>query len=176
MAWCYSCLLGEVAENGKKCPHCGADIPYIPPEKQAGATQTQIPLPVGTILQGKYLVGRFLGIGGNGITYVVRDMSLGLRLAVKEFFPNQNFQRDASLNVNCTNEGSLIVRARRRSLRSTKYPTGQAWNAGNLQARNQSSHTPSCAISSRRRSRTRFRLKAECIQALPCVRRGTSYS
>lgn len=44
-------------------------------------------LPVGSMLHGRYMVGRVLGIGGFGITYVVYDTQARIRLAIKEYFP-----------------------------------------------------------------------------------------
>ena len=61
------------------CPFCGNDC-----------THTQNPentLPEGTILSGKYLIGKILGQGGFGITYLGVDLALNIRVAVKEFFP-----------------------------------------------------------------------------------------
>lgn len=46
-------------------------------------------LPVEKVLHKKYIVGRVLGIGGFGITYVVYDIEQKERLAVKEYFPSE---------------------------------------------------------------------------------------
>ena len=45
-------------------------------------------LPPGTILNGRYIIGRTLGQGGFGITYTARDHQTGQLVAVKEFFPD----------------------------------------------------------------------------------------
>jgi serine/threonine protein kinase len=42
----------------------------------------------GTILGGSYIVGRVLGRGGFGITYLGFDTNLEVRVAIKEFLPN----------------------------------------------------------------------------------------
>ncbi len=65
-------------ESLPRCPHCGYE-------------QAAEPFPFGvrpgTILRGRYLVGRVLGQGGFGITYVGYDLTLELKVAVKEYFP-----------------------------------------------------------------------------------------
>ena len=53
--------------QGYPCPHCGFD-----PRRVTGI---EYALPMGTILAGKYLVGRVLGQGGFGITYVGWDIA-----------------------------------------------------------------------------------------------------
>ena len=61
------------------CPICGFDI--------AGARQPAGALPRNTILHGKYLVGDVLGQGGFGITYIGFDLSLEVKVAIKEYYP-----------------------------------------------------------------------------------------
>ena len=46
-------------------------------------------LRAGTVLNGRYIVGRVLGQGGFGITYLAWDTKLEARVAVKEFMPNE---------------------------------------------------------------------------------------
>jgi serine/threonine protein kinase len=44
-------------------------------------------LPPGTILRDQYLIGRVLGHGGFGVTYLGLDQNLQMRVAIKEFLP-----------------------------------------------------------------------------------------
>jgi serine/threonine protein kinase len=76
---CLSCM-GDMGA-GKTCYYCGY---------QEGTTSESIlHLPPGTILQGKYLLGRALGQGGFGITYLAWDKTLKIKLAIKEYLPQQ---------------------------------------------------------------------------------------
>lgn len=83
---CMKCMKGKINEEGK-CSNCGA----INDEEKNGS----IHLPVRTILKGKYLVGRVIGEGGFGITYIGYDLDLEIRVAIKEFCPKQSVGRDA---------------------------------------------------------------------------------
>ena len=62
------------------CPYCGWDHSY--------RHNDGIFLPEGTILYGKYMIGKVLGKGGFGITYLAMELTLRVRVAIKEFFPN----------------------------------------------------------------------------------------
>lgn len=74
---CLACM-SDKGEN-PICPVCGWDEGM---ELPAGQN-----LPPGTILQNKYLIGRVLGQGGFGITYLAWDMDLNIKLAIKEYLP-----------------------------------------------------------------------------------------
>lgn len=74
---CMGCM--EEKGDAPVCPKCG----------WVQGTQPESPLHLrpGTVLAGKYLVGRVLGHGGFGITYLACDINLGTKLAIKEYFP-----------------------------------------------------------------------------------------
>jgi serine/threonine protein kinase len=50
-------------------------------------SQSDMTLPVGTVLDERYMTGRVLGIGGFGVTYVAKDTQIGAIRAIKEYFP-----------------------------------------------------------------------------------------
>ena len=77
---CYNCFQ-EIPAGEGSCPHCGFDLA----ENQADYPTA---LPAGTVLNGRYIIGRVLGQGGFGITYLALDTQLNARVAVKEFMPN----------------------------------------------------------------------------------------
>lgn len=67
------------------CPHCG----YNP----ATDLGSEYALPLKTILAGKYLVGKVLGQGGFGITYIGWDLALEHKVAIKEYYPSGQVSR-----------------------------------------------------------------------------------
>lgn len=77
MQICYGCM--EKLAGEKICPHCGY--------KEGTEPSTPMHLKPGTILSGKYLLGRVLGYGGFGITYLAMDINLEIKLAIKEYMP-----------------------------------------------------------------------------------------
>lgn len=75
---CGECF--SEATHSSFCPSCGNAIAESGRDRRA--------LPVGTIIAGKYRIGRVLGSGGFGITYLAQDIALSRRIALKEFVPN----------------------------------------------------------------------------------------
>lgn len=82
---CLGCMKKKTREGA--CPYCGFD------EKEYESCMYQLPL--GTILDGKYLVGKVLGEGGFGITYIAWNLSLQIPLAIKEYFSSTFAGRDS---------------------------------------------------------------------------------
>ena len=82
---CFGCML--IKQNSPVCEHCGYD------ERKPNAPHQ---LPPGTILNNQYVVGRVLGQGGFGITYMGWDQFLGIPVAIKEFYPSNIVIRDST--------------------------------------------------------------------------------
>ncbi len=72
------------ATNAAPCPHCGW---------QPGQDNPPPALALGRVLDGRYRIGRVLGHGGFGITYLAWDDNLQLRLAIKEYLPRDCVSR-----------------------------------------------------------------------------------
>ena len=89
-----------------------------------GRTNEPHQLPVGYHLHGQYRVGRVLGQGGFGITYLGWDEFLEIPVAIKEFFPNSMVNRECSLTtkVHCYTEQVTpqYVMSKERFLREAK--------------------------------------------------------
>lgn len=89
--FCPYCM--NPVEGGKPCEACGLT--------QGSYSPSPHHLPPGTVLKERYLVGRVLGEGGFGITYIGCDLQLELKVAIKEYFPTDKASRvsQASLDV-----------------------------------------------------------------------------
>ncbi len=74
---CESCFAEITAEP---CSSCGFN-------KSTYVNDPSV-LPCGSILMGRYIVGKMLGKGGFGITYLAYDIKTDKTVAVKEFYPN----------------------------------------------------------------------------------------
>ena len=74
---CFGCF--QEKEPGAYCPHCG----FSETEEQPF-----LALPLGTVLNGRYLTGKVLGVGGFGITYLGYDLKLEICVAIKEYMPS----------------------------------------------------------------------------------------
>ena len=83
---CFGCM-EELETENEICPHCGFD--------PAHCEEAEYALKPGTLLQGKYMVGKVLGKGGFGITYIGFDMMLDIKVAIKEYYPEGFVGRDS---------------------------------------------------------------------------------
>ena len=95
---CYNCF--QEKPNNDVCPFCGY-------EPEQGKKKYPLALPEGTILGGRYIVGRVLGEGGFGITYVAQEYATKRLVAIKEYLPGEMATRTASNEVTAFSEQRL---------------------------------------------------------------------
>lgn len=74
---CMNCF--SVKGQYEVCPFCGY-VEGTPPKQPHYLTP-------GTLLGNRFIVGTVIGVGGFGITYKCFDTTLGVIVAVKEFYP-----------------------------------------------------------------------------------------
>jgi serine/threonine protein kinase len=87
---CMNCMLQLNKPKGV-CPHCGFD--------NSSCANAPHQLECGSILAGSYMVGRVLGQGGFGITYVGLDLNLEMKVAIKEYYPEGCVTRDTHTHI-----------------------------------------------------------------------------
>lgn len=87
---CFNCMKEKTSEEGA-CPHCG-----FKNEDYKRASHHLAPL---TPLNGKYILGRALGEGGFGITYIALDTHLQVVVAIKELFLKKISIRDHTSEI-----------------------------------------------------------------------------
>ncbi|MGN0976467.1 MAG: serine/threonine protein kinase, partial [Faecousia sp.] len=110
---CYGCM--KLKKNSPICEHCGYD------DRQTNAPHQ---LPGGTVLKEQYLVGKVLGQGGFGITYLGWDLYLDIPVAVKEYYPAGVVMRDTTVTLDVVSssgdEGARFRNNKERFLREAK--------------------------------------------------------
>jgi len=80
---CLGCM--RMKTHQPVCEHCGFD---------ARSENSSHQLPLGTEVGGQYILGKVLGQGGFGITYIGWDKIMQTPVAVKEYFPSGYAGRD----------------------------------------------------------------------------------
>lgn len=82
---CMSCMK-EIGSQ-KQCPYCGfrADTPQIKPY-----------LPLRTIIGGRYIIGKMIASGGDGVTYMGWDAESKTAVTVREYLPENLADRSYS--------------------------------------------------------------------------------
>ena len=114
---CYRCM-SRLTTPGQICSRCGHDNRV----RNSGAGY----LPA-LVLQNQYFVGRPLGSGGFGVTYLGYDLNLDRKVAIKEYFPRSLVQREGnSINLRpfSENETEDFQRGRRRVLEEGRLIAG----------------------------------------------------
>ena len=88
------------------CPYCMHLSSRGSPAPTANVTRRLTTLKAASsprhLLQERYVLGRALGAGGFGITYLGWDLKLERRVAVKEYFPTAFLKRETSVTLDVT--------------------------------------------------------------------------
>ncbi len=77
---CLGCM-SQYGDEFNICPHCG----YVVGTKAEEA----IHMEPGTRIHSRYIVGKVLGFGGFGVTYIAWDERLEQKVAIKEYLPSE---------------------------------------------------------------------------------------
>lgn len=83
--YCMGCMK-PLDDNVTVCPEC-----YYKTETQNNSPA----LPAGTILSGRYLIGKVISIANDSITYISRDLYSDTVLSIAEFFPVKLLSRES---------------------------------------------------------------------------------
>jgi len=111
--------MSRIRTNKNICLNCFGDLG---PERICGACKRKADdspaplhhLPQRTVIHNKYLLGKALGEGGFGITYLAWDTEVGAKVAIKEYYPSSYVQRvpktnqviiNAKSNLGASNRG-----------------------------------------------------------------------
>lgn len=72
----------ELEDAVTECPHCGYKEGTPPLEAYHLAPETRLQ-------EDRYIIGRVIGFGGFGVTYLAYDQTLQKRIAIKEYLPGE---------------------------------------------------------------------------------------
>ncbi len=77
---CLGCM-EEFDVETKICPHCGYEV--------GTEAEEAIHMVPGTLFHDRYIIGKVLGFGGFGVTYLAWDGKLEQKVAIKEYLPSE---------------------------------------------------------------------------------------
>lgn len=77
---CMGCM-EEYPNELNLCPYCGYE--------EGTKAESALHMSPGSVLNGRYLIGRVLGYGGFGVTYIAWDQMLQQKVAIKEYLPSE---------------------------------------------------------------------------------------
>ena len=80
MKQCLGCFK-RIKDDLDTCPHCG----YV----EGTPSEEAIHMEPGTILSERYIIGKVIGYGGFGVTYIGWDKKLEMKVAIKEYLPSE---------------------------------------------------------------------------------------
>lgn len=90
MQMCYGCM-GQLDDDINICPVCGYDSDTPPVYDDC--------LYPGTAVSDRYIIGKAIGRGGFGITYIAFDNDTGKRVVIKEYLPEGFAKREFGKNT-----------------------------------------------------------------------------
>ena len=125
---CFHCMEHLDAPNGV-CPHCGYDNRIR--DNGSGMLGS-------IILDNQYQIGRVLGRGGFGVTYIGYDTKLQTRVAIKEYYPAHLVARgkdDLTLSALAGNDDSY-QKGLEHALRESRVAAGLRHVPGVVQVHN----------------------------------------
>lgn len=114
---CLNCF-GDLGPD-RVCVSCGKkadDSPNLPHH-----------LAKRSLLKKRYLIDRAIGEGGFGITYVAWDVSKGIKVAIKEYYPSGYVSRDPrsnQININAKENHAASNRGLKRFIDEAKNLSG----------------------------------------------------
>ena len=79
MKLCMGCM-NEIEDHLSTCPYCGFN--------ETALRQESYYLDPGTIIGGKYIVGRVLNYGGHTVSYMGMDAEKNRKVIVQEYLPS----------------------------------------------------------------------------------------
>ena len=79
MKLCMGCM-EQIGDDVAACPYCGFN--------EGMFRQESYYLDPGTVVGGRYIVGRVLGYGGHTVSYLGMDAGGGRKVVVKEYLPS----------------------------------------------------------------------------------------
>lgn len=107
---CLGCM--RQMDKNEACSYCGLVQKDYHPNPRC--------LMPGTVLMNRYMLGKVLGEGSFGITYIGWDMVLSIPVAVKEYFPTSYVSRD----VLCSSDMHIYVYEKKNAVDYKKQLRG----------------------------------------------------
>ncbi|MEE3492602.1 protein kinase domain-containing protein [Ruminococcus sp.] len=114
---CFHCM--HEKGDAEICPHCHAQGSVEPQPHQI------VP---GTVIGNRYTLGNVIGEGGFGITYIGLDNTLGVTVAVKEYYPfgwcDRNTTAGNTVAVTSDDKSEFFEKGRSRFLNEARTLAG----------------------------------------------------